>query len=70
LVVVLALSGCAAVEGGSATDTPPELRGWQTAVGKPPSKAELAAVVAACRDRAKSGPIEPCLADLGLRHAN
>ena len=48
-----------------------ELREWQTADGKPPSKTEFAAVVAACEDRAKSanesGPIEGCLADYGLR---
>jgi len=47
------------------------MRGWQTSVGKPPSKSEFAAVVAACEDRAKSsinsGPIESCLADYGLR---
>jgi len=48
-----------------------ELRGWRTADGKPPSKNEFAAVVAACEDRAKNanknGPIEGCLADYGLR---
>jgi hypothetical protein len=47
------------------------LREWQTATGKPPSKHEFAAVVAACEDRAKSSdhnsPIEGCLADYGLR---
>jgi hypothetical protein len=45
-------------------------REWQTAAGKPPSKNEFAAVVAACEDRAKtankSDPIEGCLADFGL----
>ena len=30
-----------------------ELRQWQTATEKPPSKAEFNAVVAACEDRAK-----------------
>jgi hypothetical protein len=47
-----------------------ELHEWQTATGKPPSKNEFAAVVAACEDRAKSSdkssPIEGCLADYGL----
>ena len=42
----------------------------RTADGKPPSKKEFAAVVAACEDRAKaankSDPIEGCLADYGL----
>ena len=48
-----------------------ELRGWRTADGKPPSKNEFAAVVAACEDRAKTAnkndPIDGCLADYGLR---
>jgi hypothetical protein len=47
-----------------------ELREWRTADGKPPSKTEFAAVVAACEDRAKSAsesaPIEACLTDYGL----
>ncbi|MBO0735627.1 MAG: hypothetical protein J2P48_03530 [Alphaproteobacteria bacterium] len=48
-----------------------EQREWQTATGKQPSKNELAAVMAACEDRAKSsgkaGTLESCLADYGLR---
>lgn len=48
-----------------------ELRQWQTAAGKPPSKNEFAAVLAACEDRAKSADkaegIDGCLADYGLR---
>jgi hypothetical protein len=58
--------------GGAATpaNASSELREWRTADGKPPSKTEFAAVVAACEDRAKSAnesaPIEGCLADYGL----
>ena len=48
-----------------------ELRGWRTATGKPPSRNEFAAVLAACEDRAKNensnDPIEGCLADYGIR---
>ena len=47
-----------------------ELQQWQTVTGKPPSKTEFAAVVAACEDRAKHSdkaePIDNCLADYGL----
>ena len=73
-VAFLALFGLIACAGGNAV-TPAsassELREWQTAGGKPPSKNEFAAVVAACEDRVKhadqNGPIESCLADYGLR---
>jgi hypothetical protein len=41
------------------------------ATGKPPTRAEFAAVVAACQDRAKTanqtGSLDGCLADLGMR---
>ena len=44
---------------------------WQTPAGKPPTKAEFAALTAACQDKVKStvenGPMDSCLADLGLR---
>ena len=68
--LLLVLAGCATGDDMSPAGSSSELRGWQTAAGRPPSKAEFAAVVAACQDRAKSGPIEGCLADLGLRHVN
>ena len=71
IVVLWGLVACAAGDGVAPASASSELRGWQTATGKPPSKHEFAAVVAACEDRAqssdKSGPIEGCLADLGLR---
>jgi hypothetical protein len=69
--VVFGLAACAAGDAVAPASASSELRQWQTAAGKPPSKNEFAAVVAACEDRtknsAKSAPIEGCLADYGLR---
>jgi len=71
MTVLLGLAACAGADGASSAGASSELRGWLTTAGKPPSKAEFAAVVAACEDRAKSvdknGPLDSCLADLGLR---
>jgi hypothetical protein len=70
LVVFLGLLTCATGNAVTSANASSELREWQTAAGKPPSKNEFAAVVAACEDRAKtmnkSDPIEGCLADYGL----
>ncbi len=70
-IVLLCLVACAAVNGATPASASSELRQWQTATGKPPSKAEFAAVVAACEDRAKNsenaGPLDSCLAEFGLR---
>jgi hypothetical protein len=70
LVVFLGLIACATADAVTSANASSELREWQTAAGKPPSKTEFAAVVAACEDKAKSAnkgdPIEACLADYGL----
>jgi hypothetical protein len=70
-LVLFGLVACAAGDAVTPASASSELQEWQTATGKPPSKNEFAAVVAACEDRAKSlnktGPIEGCLADFGLR---
>jgi hypothetical protein len=70
VVLLLCLVAAAAADGGTPTSVSTELRQWQTATGKPPSKAEFAAVMAACEDRAqhsdKAEPIDNCLADYGL----
>jgi len=70
LVVFLGLVDCATGNAVTSANASSELREWQTAAGRPPSKNEFAAVVAACQDRAKttnkSDPIEGCLADYGL----
>jgi hypothetical protein len=72
VVVLLGLGACAAATGTTASASS-EMRDWQTPTGKPPTKAEFSALVAACQDKAKatteSGPMDGCLADLGLRRA-
>ena len=69
-VVLFGLVACAMGDAVTAASASSKLREWQTAAGKPPSKNEFAAVVAACEDRAKtadkSDPIDGCLADYGL----
>ena len=69
-VVLFGIGACATGPAVTAAKASSELREWRTVDGKPPSKNEFAAVVAACEDRAKtankSGPIEGCLADYGL----
>ncbi len=68
-LVLLGLGACAAAD----TAAPPsaDVQGWQLSSGKPPSKDDFAAVVAACQDRARdthqNGPLDDCLVDLGLR---
>jgi hypothetical protein len=69
-LVSFGLVACATGDAVTPASASSELQEWQTAAGKPPSKNEFAAVVAACEDRAKSSnkiaPIEGCLADYGL----
>ena len=69
-VVLVGLVACVTGDAVTPANASSELREWQTAAGKPPSKNEFAAVVAACEDRAKTenknDPIEGCLADYGL----
>jgi hypothetical protein len=71
LVILLSLAACVAVPGVTPASASSDLRDWQTPTGKPPTKAEFAAVVAACQDRAKTtdrnNAIDGCLVDLGLR---
>jgi hypothetical protein len=70
-LVLFGLVACVAADSVSPASASSDLREWQTATGKPPSKNEFAAVLAACEDRAKSStkgdPIDGCLADYGLR---
>ena len=65
------LVACTMADGATPASASSDLREWQTTTGKPPSKAEFAAVVAACEDRVKISdkgePIEGCLAYMGLR---
>ena len=70
-LTALGLIACLAAGGATVAGVSSELRQWQTATGKPPSKAEFAALVAACEDRAKHSDnaesIDNCLAGFGLR---
>jgi hypothetical protein len=70
LVVTASLAACVAARGVTPASASSELRDWQMATGKPPTRAEFAAVVAACQDRVKTanqgGSLDGCLADLGL----
>lgn len=66
-LILLSLAGCATPNAVGPASSSSEVAGWQEASGKSPSRAEFAAVVAACQDRAGSGPLDGCLADLGLR---
>ena len=69
-LTALGLIACLAAGGATAAGVSLELRQWQTATGRPPSKAEFAALVAACEDRAKHSDnaesIDNCLAGFGL----
>jgi hypothetical protein len=69
-VVLFGIVACATGDAVTPANASSELREWRTADGKPPSKTEFAAVMAACEDRAKTAkkndPIEGCLADYGL----
>ena len=71
VVLLFCLVAAAAADGGMPTSASLEVSQWQTVTGKPPTKAEFAAVVATCEDRAKHSdkaePIDNCLADFGLR---
>ncbi len=72
VLIVLELAGCAVADGAQQAG-PGNLQDWRLASGKPPSRAEYAAVVAACQDGAvrdaQAKPLDACLADLGLRRA-
>lgn len=65
---IFALAACASAY----ANQPAEVTGWKMASGKSPTKAELAAVVAACEHQAIPGaqgkPLDACLGDLGLKH--
>jgi len=69
-VVLLGLTACAAATNSTASASS-QVRDWQTPWGKPPTKAEFTALVAACQDKVKaasdSEPMNGCLTDLGLR---
>jgi hypothetical protein len=69
--LLVGLAACAAQDAAGPARMSSAVPGWREESGKPPTQAEFAALVAACRDRAGSaedgGQIDGCLADLGLR---
>ena len=70
-LVLLGLAACAASDAVQPTaGMPPLMEGWQASSGKPLTKAEFAAVVAACQDRAanaRPSAVDDCLVQFGLR---
>jgi hypothetical protein len=69
---VLAPAGCGPSDTARVSGSGPEdVQGWRFASGKRPTRAEYAAVVAACQEGAvkdsRGKPLDLCLADLGLR---
>jgi hypothetical protein len=78
VLIVLGLAACGVSDTGQETEFGSgEMQGWRSASGKAPSRAEYAAVVAACQGGAVQraaapstlGPLDACLADLGLKRA-
>ena len=69
-LMVMCLAGCSLFDAPQPAG-PETVQGWRFASGKAPSRAEYAAVAAACREgavrRAQGQPFEACLANLGLK---
>ena len=75
LFLILFTLSAWAGDGGAPASASPGFHDWQLPYGKPPSKAEFTAVMAACQDRlrgaGKDGAIEACLAgDYGMRRVD
>jgi hypothetical protein len=68
LIAVLTLAACSNSEAGdSIAANAPDPSGWRLTSGKTPTQAEFAALAASCQER--SGSLDSCLADLGLKRA-
>lgn len=71
VLLVLGLGACSLFDGNQSGFVSGDMQGWRFASGKRPSRAEYAAVIAACQDgavpRTHGKPLDTCLADLGLR---
>jgi hypothetical protein len=69
MVLTLTVAACNASE--TVQQIAPSMAGWKFASGKTPTRAEYAAIVAACQSgavtRSQGEPLEACLADLGLK---
>jgi hypothetical protein len=74
VVLMLVLAGCEIFDVSQPAEFGSgDVQGWRFASGKRPSRAEYAALVAACQDgavrSAAAGPLDACLADLGMKRA-
>jgi hypothetical protein len=74
VLVMLGLAACTLFDPGQeGAPGSGEMRDWRLTSGKMPSRAEYAAILAACRDGAvrhgAAATIDSCLADLGLKRA-
>jgi len=74
VLIMLGVTGCAVFDMSQQGDSGSgEMRGWRSASGKIPSRAEYAAIVAACQEgavkRAAAATLDTCLGDLGLKRA-
>ena len=74
VLIMLGLAACGVFDMGQEGDLGSgDMRGWRSASGKPLSRAEYAAIVAACQDgavrRTASATLDTCLAELGLKRA-
>ncbi|HLY45788.1 MAG TPA: hypothetical protein VKQ73_09430 [Stellaceae bacterium] len=71
-LTLLALSGCGLFEAAPPAG-PGSIEGWRLASGRMPTRAEYAAIVAACQERAvraaQDKPLDSCLGELGLKRA-
>lgn len=71
-LTLLVLSGCSLFE-AAAPEGPGSVEGWRLASGRMPTRAEYAAIVAACQERAvrraADRPLDACLGELGLKRA-
>jgi hypothetical protein len=69
-LVPLVLAACSTLDAGEPADAAAaDPAGWRLASGKPPTQAEFTAVIASCQELTKTGSIDHCLSDLGLRRA-
>jgi hypothetical protein len=74
VLIMLGLAACAVFDtSGQGDRGSGEMSGWRLASGKVPSRAEYAAMVAACQDGAvrhtAAATLDSCLAGLGLKRA-
>jgi len=73
VLILLGLGACGLLDTGQGDLGSGEMRDWRLASGKAPSRAEYAALVAACQDgalrRAAAATLDSCLAGLGLKRA-